>query len=250
MKKLLLTLTLTANIASAQVFEVPAPKKAWFASSEPTKTLYRATADSQGVLLFIPGGAGQLKLDANRSYPERWWGPLQNYATKTSKVPMDLVIMESPYPVNWQARGTSDHIDRIRSVIEEYRTRTGKPVYLYGHSNGSISISEFLNKDEEHAKLIAGAIYTGNTTVQPLRTKINLPVLVLHHEKDACPTTPLSGAHSFYEEARSRNSNRTVMRTVSGGTNEDDVCYGFRSTHAFWGQHDQVSNIIDEFLTK
>ena len=246
MKKLALALALTASFAQAQVFDVPAPKKSWFGSSDATKTLYRATPNSQGVIIFIPGGFGQVSLDSNRDYPASWWAHLQDYAYQSSRVPMDLVMMDSPYPVQPNARWGGDHIDRIRSVVEEYRQRTGKPVWLYGHSLGATAVSAFL-KDPENERLIAGAIFSAGQTPSISRT-VNVPMLIIHNDQDACSYTPVSTSVSFYEDAKKRNQNKTELKIVSGGYNYGNACTSVQSTHAYYGIHNQVTNAIDAFI--
>jgi len=246
MKKLALALAITATFAQAQVFDVPAPKKSWLASSSVTKTLYRATPNSQGVLVFIPGGFGQVSLDQSKDYPPNWWGSLQGYAFGSSAVPMDLVMFDSPYSVNPNARYSGDHIDRIRSVVEEYRQRTGKPIWLYGHSLGARAVGAFL-KDPENERLIAGAIFSAGQTPS-IDRPVNIPILIIHNDQDACSYTPVSSSISFYEEAKKLNKNKTELKIVSGGTNQGDVCTSYKSTHAYYGIQYQVTNAIDAFI--
>lgn len=244
---LLLVLQAVFSTSShAQIIDIAAPKKSWLSSGEPTRTLYRATPESIGVLIFIPGGLGQVSLRANGQYGPQAWGHLRDYAYQVSRVPLDLVLMDSPYPVQPSSRWGGDHIDRIRSVVEEFRQRTGKPVYLYGHSLGGSDISGFL-KDPAHDKLIDGAIFSAAQTPKISR-EIKLPVLILHNELDACSYTPASTSKSFYEEVTKLNASRTQLKMVSGGTNFGDVCTSPQSTHAYHGIHNQVTDAIDAFL--
>ena len=59
------------------------------------------------------------------------------------------VFFDSPYPMARTSaypasRASADHQRRIESVVTFYEERFGKPVWLMGHSNGSISIAEFI----------------------------------------------------------------------------------------------------------
>jgi len=243
---LLATLLALGPLAHGQVIEVPAPKKSWLSSSEPTKTLYRATPDSQGVLVFIPGGYGQVSLRTDRVYGPQAWGHLQFFADMRSRARMDLVLMDSPYVVQPSARWGGDHVDRIRSVVEAYRQRLGKPIYLYGHSLGGTAVSGFL-KEAENEKLIEGAIFSAAQTPKVSR-EIHIPILVLHNTEDACSYTPASTSKTFFEEVRKINSARTELRLLSGGSNLGDVCTGAQSTHAYFGIYPQLTQALDDFL--
>jgi alpha-beta hydrolase superfamily lysophospholipase len=56
-------------------------------------------------------------------------------------------------------------------VISFYKAMTSKPIFLIGHSNGSLSIAEFLNQSSDHQKLISGVIFSGGRNETELKQK-------------------------------------------------------------------------------
>jgi dienelactone hydrolase len=105
-----------------------------------------------------------------------------------------------PYS-RWSARRESRHIESIKHTVEYYRKKFGKPVFLIGHSNGTLSLAELLNQSPENQKLISGLIFSGSRNETEVKQKISVPVLVLHHKSDSNRWTTLSiehrGTHQF-----------------------------------------------------
>lgn len=241
-----LILALAAVLGHAKTIDIPAPKKSWFASAKPTRTIYRASANSHGVIVIIHGGYAKYNIEDLYYWPA-WWGILSSYAhEKGSRVPMDLVFMDSPVYVSEGARWGGDHVDRIQTVVEIYAQLTGKPIYLFGHSLGARAVSGFL-RDPHRERMIAGAVFSAGQTPYIFGT-VNLPLLIIHNRDDQCSVTPAGGSQSFYNHARERNKNVTKLVWLQGGTNLDDACGGRASTHSYWGIYDQVSDAIDSWL--
>ena len=150
----------------------------------------------------------------------------------------------------WAARRELAHIERIKTVINFYKAMTSKPIFLIGHSNGSLSIAEFLNQSSDHQKLISGVIFSGSRNETELKQKISLPVLVLHHKSDPNRWTTPSAAQNLFLQVQQKSSSITELQWVEGGK---DVTWG-DPTHT--GRHmynealGEAAQSIQKFLEK
>ena len=135
---------------------------------------------------------------------------------------LDLVFLDSPYSLGWQGgniapRYTNDHLSRMLSVIQFYKDKTSKPLYLIGHSNGAVSLSAFLNQSPENQKLLAGVIFSGSRNETNLDGPLSIPILLLHHEDDAnFRWTSYWQAERLYKKIKAVNSATTEFSTVHG----------------------------------
>jgi hypothetical protein len=117
-----------------------------------------------------------------------------------------------------------------------------------GHSNGSLSIAEFLNQSSENQKLVAGLIFSGSRNETLVRENISLPVLVLHHKSDPNRWTTPSSANQLFTLIKKINATSTELSWVEGGK---DVPWG-DPTHS--GRHmynealDEAAKLIENFI--
>lgn len=252
---LIVVLCGVANITWAQVFSIPAPNQGFFDSKEDTQTFYKSNPNSKAVLVFLPGGVGSFGLTPSFS-GERKYGMFDEIARgNNSGIKMDYVFMDSPYALSprkdLSIRATKDHMDRIKGVVEFYKSKTNKPIWLLGHSNGTYSLAQFINQTPNYNQLIAGAIFSSgraerDITIDP----INLPILVLHHAEDSCSSTPFGSAQSFYEKVKSRNLSRTEFVAITGGTDTGEPCSASGSHHMYGDAYPQFTNAVQQFIGK
>ena len=88
-----------------------------------------------------------------------------------------------------------------------YKNKYNKDVWLGGQSNGAPRIASFLGSSPDNQKLISGAIFTGShtgrtgTKIRVSKIKeLNLPIAVIHHKRDQCPTSSFNGAKIFFKQ--------------------------------------------------
>ena len=241
----------------AEVFSIPAPNQGFFDNKEATQTFYKGNANSKAVMIFLPGGPGSFGLKPDFVGPRKY-GMFEEIANGTnSGAKLDYVFMDSPYVLspmnskNLSIRSTKDHMDRIRSVVDFYKSKTGKPIWLLGHSNGTYSLAQFINQTPDYDKLIAGAIFSSGRNEREITIDpINLPILVLHHAEDTCPSTQFGPAQLFYESVKSRNRSRTEFVAITGGTNDGEACFAPASHHMYGGSYSQFTNAVQQFIFK
>ena len=242
--------------AYAQVYSIDPTEKGFSYSSDPTATFLLESKNAKAALIFIPGGEGQLKLAPDRKDLGGFYGntlkPLSN-SSQTSGL-FDVVIFDSPmallsgttYP---SSRATADHMMRIESVVLYYKSKFNKPVWLMGHSNGAVSVTEFYKylQGKKKENLISGIIYSSARNGAVFGSNTNIPVLFLAHEQDGCSKSTPSNSKSVYENLKKSNQLKTEYVLVKGGETEGDPCRS--GYHMFYGASQEVYRAIDSFAS-
>jgi predicted esterase len=186
-------------------------------------TVYWPKPNAKATLIFLPGGSGSFGI-TKRADPQPSWVFAELY--KLDKALINLVFMDShaslqadygdPYS-RWAARRDIRHIERIKFTINYYKRKTSEPVFLFGHSNGSLSIAEFLNQSPENQHLVSGVIFSGGRNETEVKQKLAIPVMVLHHRSDPNSWTTPRSAEKLFTSIKQSNSNMTEQKWVEGG---------------------------------
>ncbi len=259
MKHLLLLIALCTQIWShaAEVIPVAPIEKCFLCSSTPSLTMYFQGTASKAVLIFIPGGEGYIGLkEGQTNHRYHLFQTLKRLTDPTlTSGQWDVVLLDSPtelsprqyYPA---ARGSSDHLIRIESVMRHYKEKTGLPVWLMGHSNGGISLTYFLKHAQKNNKLdlIGGMIPSGIRNESSFEAPIPFPVLFLHHQSDGCSHTTPSAAQALHEKVKKAASSATDFVFVTSGESEArDPCRS--GHHMYFGAGEETAKAIDAFMS-
>lgn len=243
---------LLGQITSAQVIAISP-----FASSEapPTLNFLWQSKNTKAVLIFIPGGEGHLGITPDRKNLGGFYGstlkPLSDSSLTSGH--FDVVVFDNPtalpvgktYPVS---RTSQDHLSRIDSVVHFFKNKTNKPIWLMGHSNGAVSITEYYKylKKEKRDTVIAGMIYSSARNGADFPVDTHLPVLFLAHEKDGCRMSTNYASRSVYDNLSKTNSEKTQYVVLKGGEEESGhPCVS--GYHMFYGASDEAYKAIDAF---
>ncbi len=221
-------------------------------------TLYWPGKDAKAVIIFIPGGEGYLGLKPGQT--EVRGQLLQTLKRLTqpelTRGKLDVVLLDSPgelsprqpYP---SARGSSEHLIRIESAVRFYKAKTGLPVWLMGHSNGGISLTEFLKYAQKNGKmeLISGFIASGIRDESYFNAPVAFPMFFIHHKADGCHHTRPDASFTQYEKVRQITTSLVQFSYVNGGEPQaSDPCRsGF---HMYNGAGVEVASSIDAFMSK
>jgi hypothetical protein len=242
----------------AEVFPVEQIEKGMLINPEPSLTMYWQGKSPKALLLFIPGGEGKIGLWPGQSdHPYHFYQMLKrltNPALTSGK--FDVVLLDSPrelsprqrYPA---ARGTSDHLIRIESAIRHYKEKTGLPIWLMGHSNGGISLTEFVKylQSEKKVNLISGIVASAIRSESYFNPPIEVPVLFMHHSKDSCASTSPSASEKTFLKVKEFNKSLTEFAYVTtGDAEEKNPCYS--GYHMYYGASEEAATIIDVFMSK
>jgi hypothetical protein len=222
-----------------------------------TYTLLYPAKNPKVTLVFIPGGPGSTGLGPHatpKDLKNRSTLMLREFALSTDlRSEIDVVIFDNPTKMDLgylgvQPRYGDDHLARIEDVVRFYKDKTGLPVWLMGHSNGTISATEYINRSEQNAQSVVGIILSGSRSEITLNKKINFPLLMLHHETDQCSGTPYSTAKINFIKLKDLTSGRSEFKLVSGGEAAGSPCSdGF---HMYRGAYAEATRQIEAFILR
>ncbi len=261
-----LVATLTPSTVCAQAIPVLPTYKGFFASAEPTMTFLFEAAQAEATMVFIPGGEGRRGVKPDWTASHGYFSSYHfNVMLRSLSDPtvtsgkFNVVIFDSPEDLptanHWSAaRQGADHLSRVEDVVRHYREKFDKPVWLLGHSMGSISITEFYKRLQANKaeSLVAGLILSGGvngTTFNYETTR--LPVLVLHHENDECVGNTLAHARRVHARLREGGNTNTELVFINSGTRSPDSSNPCRSGyHMYFGAGPDVAKVLDQFMSK
>lgn len=240
----------------AQVFAVDPIKTGWSYSTDKTKTFLWESKNAKATLIFIPGGEGHLGLADDRKDLGGFYGatlkPLSN-PNETTGI-LNVVVFDSPMDLNVgtsypSSRATDDHMMRIESVVLYYKEKLQKPIWLMGHSNGAVSITEFYKFLQKNRKtdLVQGMVYSSARNGADFNSDAtNLPVLFLAHKEDGCSKSTNSNSQSVYEDLKKVDKAKLEYVFIEGGSAEGAPCRS--GYHMFHGANKQAYTAIDTFV--
>ncbi len=146
-------------------------------------------------------------------------------------------------------RTGADHLEDLKRVVERVRSDGGKPVWLVGTSRGTTSAAAgavALGAAIDGVVLtssITDASLPGAIQNMPLGT-IRVPVLIVHHQRDACRSTPPAPVPRMLEKFSQAPAKRLLMVNGGGGVS-GDPCEPMH-WHGFIGmEKDVVDEIVD-----
>ena len=241
----------------AEVIAIDAIQAGTSFSADKTKTFLWAAKNPKATLIFIPGGEGHLGLADDKVNLGGFYGntlrPLSD-PNLTAGL-MNVVVFDSPYelPVGTSypsSRATADHLKRIESVVLYYKDSLHQPIWLMGHSNGAVSVTEFYKYLQEQKKeaLITGMVYSSARNGADFNSDTsNLPVLFLAHEKDGCQKSTIGSSRSVYEDLKRVDKAKLEYVLIKGGRPEGEPCRS--GYHMFNGASEEAYRAIDGFIS-
>jgi hypothetical protein len=245
----ILFLTLhSASIFAATAIPVDPPRSSQ--RELPTYTLLYEVESPQLTLVTILGGEGRIGVSETTKDTRTQTALMVKHFVRKDFITLrvNVVIFDSPvelYPV--RMREDNEHLNRVESVVRFYRDRFNVPVWLLGHSNGSISVTEYLARKHSDTP-VAGAILSSSVYRLTLKEELNVPLLFLHHENDECRETPFSYARSNFETARRLNKAYTDLSVVRSGQSHGDPCRDGK--HMYYGAYEEAAKQLAGFLDK
>lgn len=239
---------------ASSVVPVPPLHTGAFYSSQPIMTMYYPGTQPKAVIIYLSGGWGRIGLRANTASMidpfSRMLIGLTN--PKLSSGKFDVVFMDSPNELHWMTqRGSVDHLSRLQSVVQHYKNRTGLPVWLMGHSNGTLSLSAFIQylQESNQVKMVDGLIISAARNETTFSSPLSMPMLFLHHEEDGCVNTQPKNSYAAYE--RLIQFDKANVKYVNIGTGEyemDDPCAS--GYHMYFGADQEVISAIDQYFDR
>jgi dienelactone hydrolase len=216
------------------------------ASEAPTKTFLIETAKPKAVVLLFIGGDGVLDLKPDGSTAKQ--NPLNRSAGLWQQYGINSVLVDSPYDLGdarrGNVRGKSQHLTRVESVVQYYKNKFNVPVWIFGHSMGTVTAVQFANQSERSAS-VSGIIIAGTHIGENLSNSFSKPVMAIHHQKEACAATPISASESIIKRRSKETKSELVM--IDGGEDVGLPCMGL-SYHGFNKVEDQMVGAAAKFI--
>jgi hypothetical protein len=233
---------LMSSMAYAQVFDVP------YKDDPPTRTLLTPVKNAKAVVLLFPGGGGVLRLQDDGSTTNSH--TFVRSKDLWAQYSIDSVLVDTPYDLGAgmrNSRSIRDHQQRILNVVNYYKEKLGLPVWIFGHSMGTVSVTEFVNGGREKERLLAGVIVAGTYRSATIDSDVTLPVMAIHHVDDGCATTPFVSSERIIEGRSKQVVSQFVQ--IDGGLSEGDVC-GSKAYHGFNQKEPDFIKAAAQFILK
>lgn len=187
-----------------------------------TTVFWQSTPDATATLLIFPGGGGGF------GKVEQGWPTSNNFLARTSKLwakeGFNLAVFGRPNDsdeLGYDDRLSENHMQDVRAVLEWVKKQSAVPIWVVGTSRGTVSVAATLINIPDIQ--IAGGVvtssvveykYSGALPRQDLKN-IKIPVLVYHHEKDACHACKPYEVPSIVSGLKNSPIKKLMM--VSGG---------------------------------
>jgi dienelactone hydrolase len=211
-----------------------------------TKTFLIETAKPKAVVLLFIGGDGVLDLKPDGSTTKQ--NPLNRSAGLWQQYGINAALVDSPYDLGdarrGNVRGKSQHLTRVESVVKYYKDKFNVPIWIFGHSMGTVTAIEFANQSERSGA-VAGIIIAGTHIGETLSNNFSKPVMAIHHQKEACAATPINASESIIKRRSKETKSELVM--IDGGEDVGLACMGL-SYHGFNKVEDQMVRAAAKFI--
>ena len=233
---------LISSVAYSQVFDVS------YKDDPPTRTLLTPVKIAKAVVLLFPGGGGVLNLQNDGSTTNGH--TFVRSKDLWAQYGIDSVLVDTPYDLGAgmrNSRSIRDHQQRILNVVAYYKEKFNLPVWIFGHSMGTVSVTEFVNSGKEKERLIAGVIVAGTYRSATVDSDVTIPVLAIHHVDDGCASTPFVSSERIIEGRSKKLTSQFIQ--IDGGISEGDVC-GSRAYHGFNQKEPEFIKAAAQFILK
>jgi|SRR5688572_17960317 len=220
--------------------------------------LYLAPPGAKASVILFAGGHGGLQI-AENGKPA--WGN-NNFLVRTRQLFADqglaVAVIDAPSdrqrePFLGGFRQRPEHAADLKAMIAWLKQKSPQPVWLVGTSRGTQSVG-YLATQLAGSGGPDGIVLTSTILTDPKGRpvpampidKLNVPVLVVHHEQDGCHHC-LFGDMPRLMDKLAANPRKELM-TFTGGANTGDPCEAM-AYHGFNGlEKDVVAKIAGWIL--
>lgn len=156
--------------------------------------------------------------------------------------------------LDYADRVAEDHLTDIRKLVDYVKADSGLPVWLVGTSRGTVSATaaaiKFGNADLAGIVLTSSVVNYKKVGAVPTQDldAIRIPVLVVHHERDACVLCRPHEVPAILRGLKNAPVKKLVM--VNGGGNPmGDPCEA-QHFHGFIGMEKEAVGLITDWIKR
>jgi hypothetical protein len=229
-----------------------------FTVKTPPVRLERPAPSGRASVVLMTGGNGLLSLDATGTIIDSTGNFLIRSANLFLRHGLNVMMADAtpahPNGLNTGIRLSATHAAELQGFINAALNRWGKPVWVVGTSNGSISTVTAAGFQPSLSGL-TGVVMTSpvtvlsppanQTTFNLYVSRITLPAQVVWHRDDHCTVSPPDGSAALFSLIPSIHKEQ---RSFAGGHSvATDPCGAF-SEHGYAGIEEEVVEEIAEFI--
>jgi dienelactone hydrolase len=216
-------------------------------------------AQPKAAVVLLAGGHGGLLMAADGSMQ---WGKgnfLVRSRERFAEQGLVVAVLDAPSdkqtaPYLAGSRQSAEHVADVKAVIAWLRESAKVPVWLVGTSRGTQSAAyvatELAGNDSPDGIVLTATILNDRRSravpAMPL-SKIRVPVLVVHHEQDACSVCLFSDMPLLMSQLKSNPRHELI--TFKGGQSTGDPCEAI-AYHGFNGIEADVVGQIAAWISK
>jgi hypothetical protein len=213
---------------------------------------------ARATVILLPGGAGSI----GDPGPDNWPSSA-NFLIRSGHLfaaqGLNVAMMSRPSNVrdlDFSTRLADWHMQDIAKIIEYVHAQSDAPIWLVGTSRGTVSAAAFAIAQARHndASLLSGLVFTSSVTDRkpgalPSQAldMIRLPVLVVHHRKDACVVCQPHQA-AYIVKALSHAPRKELILLDGGGNPSGDACEALHY-HGYIGMEAEAVQAISDWIT-
>lgn len=220
-----------------------------------TPTFWLKQDGAPATLVLMTGGAGGIgPLDASG------WPGSRNFLIRSGKLfaahGFNIAMVARPtdrQDLDADFRIDPRHLEDLRKVLIALKRESDAPIWMVGTSRGTISAAAMAIAERDSG-LLAGIVLTSSITnyrwlgavPRQALDRINIPVLVMHHEKDACNACRPYEVPLIQRGLKNAPFKKTIM--VNGGSGATgDPCEP-EHWHGFIGMEQEAVDTMAHWI--
>lgn len=237
----------TSAQSTAQVIDIPTR------AGVTQRFLYLAPAEPKATVVLFAGGHGGLQIAKDSGFG---WGR-NNFLVRTRQMFADqglaVAVIDAPSdrqhpPFLSGFRQSQAHAADVKAVIAWLKEKSSQPVWLVGTSRGTQSVAhvatQLTGNDGPDGIVLTSTILTDPKS-RPVPDmpvdNLKIPVLVVHHEHDACRHCLFSDMPRLMDKLAVNP--RKELISMTGGATQGDPCEAM-AYHGFNGlERDAVARM-------
>lgn len=230
-----------------------------FIVKTPPVRLDKPAHDARASVVLMTGGNGLLSLDMDGNIIDSTGNFLIRSANLFLRHGLNVMMADTtpanPSGIGLTYRLSATHAAELQGFINAAISRWGKPVWVVGTSNGSVSAVTAAGFTPALAGL-HGVVLTSTrtdlsvnpadqTTFNLYVSRIMVPTLVVWHQNDHCTLSPPAGSSALFTSIPSSTKDSESFR--GGHSVATDPCGAF-SEHGYAGIEEDVVKEIADFI--